>query len=627
MTGPFKSVRRWWKHPEPGAPSTSADVATAPAQPAPALPAKPWLAEQAAAGVPASLVYPSTTLSRLLDQTTDRFGGAIAMAYQGRKWTYRELLAEVNRIAGGLSQLGVRPRDRVLLALPNCPEFVASFFAIQKLGAVVVNVGPLMGPDDLERAIAITTPQVAIGLDLRAPVMARASKNPNNILHWVWCSLETYQRPLDRLGYRVKRWYGGNGFHGKAAHISLHELLSDAPARPPTLEPDPDEIALLQPTGGTTGGLKLAQLSHRNLLCNATQVAACMACHAGQDRVLTLLPLFHVYALTTCMITGIMSAAELILLTRFNPDRMLETIRETSPTIFPVVPAICESLCEQIASSGATKPLAGVRICFSGAAPLSKETYERFEKLSGATLVEGYGLTEAGPVTHCNLPGHFRIGSIGMPMPDTIARVASADDEAKDAELGEAGELLISGPQIMHGYFGDPEQNRGVLSTDDSGRVWLHTGDIATMDKDGFFYIVDRRKDMIIRSGLKVYPSKVERVLQTHANVKEAAVFGRPDPVHTEQVTAAVVLKKMPEDLEAAKTELRNLCREHLAPYEVPAVVEFLEALPRSPLGKILKVQLRKMPALPAKADAGEPPEPTNPQPHNPQRNSGKEAA
>jgi long-chain acyl-CoA synthetase len=583
---------RWW-HREQTLPQGD----SLPAVAAPPPNGSPWHRVLRGAGVPTTLVYPSTTLARLLDQTADRFGDSTALVYKERRWSYRQLLSDVNRIAAGLAQRGIRPRDRVLLALPNSPEFVASFMAIQKLGAVAMNVGPLMGADDLIKAIAITTPQAAIGLDLRIPMLARVSHNAASIQHWIWSSLEAYQGPIDRIGYRVKRWYGGNGFSDKAKHASLVELMSEAPARPPTLEPTPDEIALLQPTGGTTGGLKLAQLSHRNLLSNAMQVQACMASRPGQDRILAVLPMFHAYGLTTCLTAGIFGASELILLTRFDAAAALAAVREHSPTIFPLVPAICDALCDEIESRGISdKPLKGVRLCLSGAAPISRATTDRFRRVAGARVLEGYGLTEASPVTHANMPGRNRLGTIGVPLPDTFARIVQPDDPTQELAPGEPGELLISGPQVMVGYFGDPEQNRGVLSTDASGRTWLHTGDIATMDKDGYFRIVDRRKDMINCSGMKVYPSRVERVLLQHPAVKEAAVFGRADPAHTEQVVAAIVTKTPTQNSTALFAELTALCRKHLAPYEVPAVYEMLDSLPRSPLGKVLKTQLRKPP-------------------------------
>jgi long-chain acyl-CoA synthetase len=581
MSGPLTNVLKWWHH---------GDMPSVPIKPIPESAAdnRPWRATLQSAGIPLDLVYPSTCLGRLLDQSADRFGDAIAMVYNKKTWTYRQLQADSNRIAGGLSHLGVRRRDRVLLVLPNCPEFVSTFFAIQKLGAVAVNVGPLMGADDLEKAIDITTPRVAVGLDLRAPTLARASRKAPNVEHWVWSSLESYQTALDRLGYRMKRWYGGNGFAKLAHHHLLQDLMNEAPSRPPSISPDQNDVAVLQATGGTTGGLKLAQLSHRNLLCNALQVSACMDSRPGQDRILALLPMFHVYGLTTCLISGIFSAAQMILLTRFDAAKALETIREYSPTIFPLVPAVADALCDRLEEEhDESRPLKSVRLCLSGAAPLTARTAERFNRLSGTQIHEGYGLTEAAPVTHSNFAGHSKLGTIGVPIPGTLARV--------DAKPGEAGELLISGPQVMLGYFGDPEQNRDVLTADADGRIWLHTGDIATMDADGFFQIVDRKKDMIIRSGMKVYPSKVERVLLDHQAVKEVAVYGRPDPVHTEEVVAAIVLKESHPNPHALIEELRALCRQRLAPYEVPQAIEFLEVIPRSPLGKILKNRLREL--------------------------------
>jgi long-chain acyl-CoA synthetase len=324
------------------------------------------------------------------------------------------------------------------------------------------------------------------------------------------------------------------------------------------------------------------------------QVDACMASRQAQERILAVLPMFHVYGLTTCLISGVFSASQIILLTRFDPAKTMQAIRAHSPTIFPLVPAICESLCNEIESTGGSPaPLKSVRLCLSGAAPLPKATVDRFIRVAGIEPLEGYGLTEAGPVTHANLPGVSRVGSIGVPLPDTFARIASFADPDHDAAFDEPGELLISGPQIMRGYFGDPDLNRGVLTTDESGRVWLHTGDVASVDKDGYFHIVDRQKDMIIRSGLKVYPSRVEQVLLKHPSVKEVAVFGRPDPVHTERVSAAIVLHHPTQNSQKLVSDLRDFCRQHLAAYEVPEAIEFLEAIPKSPLGKVLKRQLR----------------------------------
>jgi long-chain acyl-CoA synthetase len=300
-----------------------------------------------------------------------------------------------------------------------------------------------------------------------------------------------------------------------------------------------------------------------------------------------------------------LSASTVILMTRFDVRQALDIVERHRPTIFPLVPAICDALCKEIERRELVTPFAGVRLCFSGAAPLPKDAGERFQRLAGVPVIEGYGLTEASPVTHACLEGEPRAGSIGLPMPDTRCRVVDLDQPDRDVPPGEPGELCVAGPQIMKGYFADHEQTERVMSTDVDGTVWLHTGDIVRYDEEGYFYVLDRKKDMIIRSGLKVYPIKVEKVLRTHANVADVAVVGRDDAAHTQTVVAVVVLKERVDDEAKLKTELRAMCREHLAPYEVPASIEFLDALPRSPLGKLLKRDLRKAPteAEPAKVE------------------------
>ena len=556
----------------------------------------PWLTQLDRAGVPRTLIYPSTTLGRALDQTADRFNSATAMIYGDKHWTYAELLALVNRMAGGLAGLGVRRHDRVLLTLPNCPEFVIAFFAIQKLGAAAVNVGPLMGADDLERVINMTTPRVTIGLDLQAPLLLRACHG-SGVQHAVWVTLQLYQTALKRVGYQFKLWQRPSRNGDRMQHITLSDLLARAPARPPTIEPEPSEIAVLQPTGGTTGTLKLVQLSHQNLLSNATQICVWMGSRLGQERHLAVLPMFHVYGLTTCLIGAVCSGASIVLSTRFQARETIELIRRDRPTLLLLVPAICHAISDTLERDDAPTRFEGVKLCVSGAAPMPQEVAERFTRLTGVPIIEGYGLTEAGPVTHVNLPGKPRPGSIGLPMPDTRIRVVDIEQGQRDVARGEAGEMLISGPQVMSGYFANPAETRRVLSTDERGTVWLHTGDIVRCDDEGFFYVLDRKKDMIIRSGLKVYPAKVETVLRMHEKVADAAVVGRPDPTHTEVVVAFIVRKNLEEHVNGMVDELRALCRQHLAAYEVPATFEFLDAIPRSPLGKVLKNVLRERPA------------------------------
>ena len=648
MIHPIDSIRRWWSNGTAVA-SAGANAVGEPhpdgnghAPPAPPV-ESPWLKQLDRAEIPRSLVYPSTTLGRILDQSAERFGDATAVVYGATRWTYAELLAQVNRTAGGLASLGVRRGDRVLLTLPNCPEMVTTFLAIQKLAAVAVNVGPLMGADDLTTVMTMTAPRVAVGLDLQAPLLERAGQG-STVEHWLWVSLQAYQPVLKRLGYQYKLWQGRNGHGERAQHVELSELLAQAPARPPTVEPDPERVAVLQATGGTTGTLKLAQLSHRGLLANATQVSTWMNCRAGQERFLAVLPMFHVFGLTTCLVAPVFNASSMVLMTRFNAPEMLDLVRRERTTVVPVVPAICAALCDELERQEKKDhrkppPLDSVRLCVSGAAPLPPAAIERFAKVTGAPVIEGYGLTEASPVTHVNLLGKPRAGSIGLPMPDTRIRIVDPDSDPnhpRDVAPGEPGEMLISGPQLMLGYFANPEQTRNALMTDEEGDVWLRTGDIARMDEEGFFYILDRKKDMIIRAGLKVFPAKVEAVLRKHWRVADAAVVGRADAVKTETVVAVVVAtaalphtdKSAPaptaeQDQALLAEELRVLCREHLAPYEVPQVFEFTTALPRSPLGKLLKRELRKAPATPPPTPPPQPSQETAGASTDPVRGSG----
>src|SRR6266480_898233 len=382
MIHPFDSMRRWWRS---GGPTASVDTDSSVkthgnggrletlAKP---VPEPAWLAQLDKHGIPRTLNYPSCTLGRLIDHAADRYGDATAIVYGEQKWNYREVLAQVNRMAGGLASLGVRRGDRILFTLPNCPEMVVGFLAAQKLGAVVVNAGPLMGIDDISTVMGMTTPRIAIGLDLQAPLLGHALNS--TIEHWIWVSLQSYQPVLKRLAYRYKLWDGQrkNGQATTAQHMALTKLLEQAPSRPPSIEPDPNKTAVLQPTGGTTGTLKLAQLTHKNLIANAAQITAWMSGQAGQDRYLSVLPMFHVYGLMTAMITPLFNAASMILMTRFNARDFVEIVRREKPTVMPLVPAILNAVCDEFDkqqkkdNGKKPAPITGVRLCLSGAAPL-----------------------------------------------------------------------------------------------------------------------------------------------------------------------------------------------------------------------------------------------------------------
>ncbi|MBI1372510.1 MAG: AMP-binding protein [Phycisphaera sp.] len=543
--------------------------------------------------IPRSLNYPTTSIGRVLDQTADRFPEAPALEYGDLRWDYHQLRQKTQRVAGGLANLGVRKGDRVLMALPNCPEFVTVFMAAQKLGAVVVNAGPLIGVDDLRRLIEMTEPRVVVGLDLQATMITPAGLDRPK-LKWLWVSLIEYQSMWKWLGYHVKLWQSHPELPAGHDQLTMNDVLEAAPPVPPTVQPDPDDVAVLQPTGGTTGTLKVARLTHRNILSNVVQMATWVDLRHGQERVVTVLPMFHVFGLSVCMLAPIFTGGLIVPLTRFQVEQLLDVITRCRPTVLPIVPLIAEAMCDAIEADPRPDVCDVLQHCtvISGSAPLSLATSQRFEMLTGAKIVQGYGLTESSPVTHANPIDDPRSGSIGLPMPDTDVRVVDLNDPTKDVTPGESGELLVSGPQVFGGYLHNPEETDKVLHVDRDGHRWLHTGDVVSVDDDGFYYVVDRRKHMINRAGLKVWPAKVERVLSMHPRVKDVAVIGRPDPVYSEVVTAVVVPSESVDGFDALAEELRALCREHLAPYEVPSRFEIVNELPRSALGKLMKHRL-----------------------------------
>ena len=543
--------------------------------------------------IPRRLCYPKTTLGQILDQTAARFPETSAVGYHDLDWTYHELHKQVNRLAGGLAKSGVIRGDRVMMTLPNCPEFIVAFFAIQKLGAIVVNAGPLMGADDLYKVIEMTDPRLIIGLDLQATTLVEAANGLGNRT-WLWVSLKEYLPVLMRMGYRVKKWKARADLMDSSCEFTWQDLLAQSPARPPSVAPDIDDIALLQPTGGTTGTLKIAQLSHRNLLSNAAQLSLWVKLQPGQECILGILPMFHVYGLMLGLITAVYAGSRMLPVTRFKVQQLMDIICTNRPTMIPLVPAIFDALNDQLEREPNWELTELFRngIVMSGAAPLDESIAERFTHLTGSSIVQGYGLTEASPVTHVNPYDASRPKSIGITLPDTRMRLVDLYDPTQDVNEGQPGELLISGPQVFCSYLHNPDETENVLIVDEQGHVWLRTGDVAQIDDDGFVYIIDRKKHMINHAGLKVYPRKVERVLKAHPAVTDAAVVGRPNSKTTEDVVAYVVVSEPSRWTDEMAQELRTLCRKRLAPYEVPSTVEFVAELPRSALGKLLKHRL-----------------------------------
>jgi long-chain acyl-CoA synthetase len=542
-------------------------------------------------GVPRSIAYPDLPVPGLLRQTAKAHGDRPAVRFFGKAIAYRDLDGLADRAAAGLRRIGVRPGDRVSLLLPNTPHFIVAFFGVLRAGGIVVPTNPIYTPRELEALWKDAGVETAIALDLFWPNLAKV-KPTTSIQRVVVCDVAEFLRaPLRRL-YPIKKKKDLR----KAGHWPLviprepwiHRFADLAATSKDGSEatPAPDDVAVLQYTGGTTGTPKGAMLTHRNLVANAMQTAAWLpAGREGPERVLGAIPLFHVYGLTAVMLFSIVTGNEMILYP--NPretDAILKLIHRTKPSLFPGVPTMYLAILRHPRLS--KYDLRSIRACISGAAPLPNEVRKRFEAATGGRLVEGYGLTEASPVTHCNPIDGLVKECIGIPFPDTDAKLVDPGDPTKEAPPGGPGELAIRGPQVMKGYWNQPEETALVLR-----EGWLLTGDLATMDADGYFSIVDRKKDLILCSGYNVYPREVEEVLFMHPAVAEAAAIGIPDPYRGETVKAFVVLKA---GANATEADIIAFCRERLAAFKIPKAIEFTKDLPKSLVGKVLRRELRE---------------------------------
>ncbi len=543
-------------------------------------------------GVPKSLEYPDVPVHELLRRSARQSGDRPAVTFYGKVMTYADLDAAADRFAAGLRRIGVRPGDRVSLVLPNTPHFFVAFFGVLRAGGIVVQTNPLYTARELENLWNDAGVETVVALDLFWHNVSKA-KAATKVVRVVVCDVGEFLRTPLRQLYPIKKKKDLK----KQGHWPLEipaaswiHRFADVAATPaePGKEPTvgAEDVAVLQYTGGTTGIPKGAMLTHRNLVANAMQTAAWLPEKGGvQEKFLGAIPLFHVYGLTTVLLTGIVLGAETVL--HPNPreiNQILKLINKTKPSIFPGVPTMYIAILRNPKLS--KYDLRSIRACVSGAAPLPNEVRHEFEKVTGGRIVEGYGLTEASPVTHANpLTGVVKEG-IGIPFPDTDAKVVDAEDPSKDLPQGQAGELAIRGPQVMKGYWNRPDETAAVLRDG-----WLLTGDIATMDGDGYFFIVDRKKDMILASGYNVYPREVEEVLFMHPAVAEAAAIGVPDPYRGETVKAFVVLKP---GASATGDEVIAFCKERLAPFKVPKQVEFAKDLPKSLIGKVLRRELRE---------------------------------
>ncbi|MGI9451786.1 MAG: long-chain-fatty-acid--CoA ligase [Geminicoccaceae bacterium] len=520
----------------------------------------------------------------LLDEAAARFADRPFIDFLDRRMTYREVDGLADKVAKGLQTLGVKKGVKVGLFLPNCPYSVVCFFAILRAGGTVVNYNPLYVTREVEQQVEDSETDIMITLDLNLllPKLEPLLKSTRLKAIVVAKMADCLPFPKNLLYPWVKRRDVAK-ISTEPSFVPFDQLTdNDGRYQPAEIDPETD-IAVIQYTGGTTGVPKGATHSHASLVINAAQLAVwAPEFTPGEERVLGVIPLFHVLAISTVLTYGTRIGAELILLPRFDLDQMLKTISTKRPTFLPGVPTMYNAISSH--KDIDRFDLTSIKLCISGGAPLPIEVKESFERRAGCTLVEGYGLTEA-PVTHCNpITGVQKTGSFGVPMPGTIIEILSLDDGETVLPQGERGEICISGPQVMQGYW---KREEATSETIRNGR--LHTGDVGYLDEDGYGFLVDRLKELIICSGYNVYPRTIEEALYEHPAVAEAAVCGVPDDYRGETVKAFIVLRKG-ENL--AEPELLDFLKDRLSKIEMPKIVEFRDELPKSAVGKILKKEL-----------------------------------
>jgi long-chain acyl-CoA synthetase len=545
---------------------------------------RPWL-KKYPSGVRPYLRYPNVLLSDLFGEAVGKWPERTALVFYGARWSYRELATAVERFAFALAQEGVRAGDRVALVLPNCPAYPIAFLGTIRLGATVVQVSPLWIGDDLERLLQEADPRAAVTLETLYPNLTRGPAGKKLPLVFVARLRDFYpalQRPFVNL---VLRRHGLPTAFPSDARVRSFRRAVRTDGTVPVERSDPaTTVAVLQYTGGTTGTPKAAMLTHRNLIANVLQADAWNTLREpGQEVFLASIPFFHIYGLTVAFLLALVEGGTIVLQLRPEPVELLRLIGRYRPTQLPAVPALYAGLLGR--PELPKYRLSSIRYCISGSAALPPDVQRRFETVTGGLLVEGYGLTEASPVTHVNpLAGERRPGSIGLPLPDTDQRIVDPEGRRVLA-VGDVGELEVRGPQVMLGYYRRPEETSAVL---DDG--WLRTGDLARLDAEGYAYVVDRKKDIINVGGMKVYPREVEEVLRTDPKVADVAVVASPDPVLGE-VPRAYVVRTAGATVSAE--ELIALVRAHLAHYKAPRSVEFRDSLPKSAVQKTLRRLLR----------------------------------
>ena len=536
----------------------------------------PWL-KHYAKHVPHSLNYPTITVHQFLKDTVARHPEYLAMTFNDQHTTYAELDEKVNKFAAILQKQGVIKGDRVALILINSPTYVISFFALLKLGAIVVNLSVGIAGEELAGCLNNAGVRVAITLDIFAQNLYRVVKNTSVekvILHSVF-GLE-------------KKIALEKGMPAPQVYADLMAQISNV--EEPDIRVAPDDVAVLQHTSGSTGTPKAATLTHANLVASAYQSDSWMGVRgAGNAAVLCVIPFFHVFGLSACLLISVFKGYRMLLLPRMDAmdilslSKMLETY---NPISFPAVPSLWNAILS-LGDESAGAQLSSIRVATSGGSPVPAALHERYQAVTGKKMLEAYGLSEASSATHMGpYPAGAPLGSIGVPLPDTQAKIMDIETGLKECPPDEIGELVIRGPQVMRGYWNQPELTAVKLRDG-----WLYTGDLARVDQDGYFYLVDRKDDMIISKGFNVFPGQIEDVLRQHPKVKDAAVVGVADRLKGQAIIAVVTLK---DAMVAEKEELLEYCKENLPDYRVPKAILIREDIPRDPAGKLLRRILRQ---------------------------------
>ncbi|NMH69948.1 long-chain-fatty-acid--CoA ligase [Bacillus sp. RO3] len=544
---------------------------------------KPWFAEYPAE-VPTELNLTEKPLQSYLTEAAGLYNSKVAIEFMGKEMTYKELHESALKFAHYLKTLGIEKGDRVAIMLPNTPQSVIAYYGILYAGGVVVQTNPLYMEREIEYQMKDSGAKVILTLDILYPRVSKVMKD-TDLEHIIVTAIKDYLPFPKNLIYPFiqKKQYGivVKVDHAGQNHL-FTEIMKTSKAESTEHAFDfENDIALLQYTGGTTGFPKGVMLTHRNLVANASMCDAWLyKCKKGEERVLGILPFFHVYGMTAVMILSVMQGYKMILLPKFDPETTLNTIQKQKPTLFPGAPTIYIGLLNHPELS--KYDLSSIDSCLSGSAPLPVEVQQQFEDVTGGKLVEGYGLTESSPVTHSNfLWDKERIkGSIGVPWPSTDAAIHSLET-GEPLPPNEIGEIVVKGPQVMKGYWNRPEETEQTLKDG-----WLLTGDLGYMDEKGYFYVVDRKKDMIIAGGFNIYPREIEEVLYEHPAIQEVVAAGVPDAYRGETVKAYVVLK---EGETLTEEELNEFARKFLAAYKVPRIYEFRKELPKTAVGKILR--------------------------------------